>query len=78
VVTDNPEKVHRTYNMPRAEQNKYELVIVAARHARRLNDLARLTGEPLPGRVTAIALGRVLDDEVPFTYEEPAPPPAES
>ena len=60
---------------PRPGQNKYELVIVAAREARHLNELARLTGEHLPGKVTASALERVLRDEVPFTYEEPAPPP---
>jgi DNA-directed RNA polymerase omega subunit len=70
--------VRRTLHMPRAGQNKYELVIVAAREARHLNELSRITGEPLPGKVTAIALGRVLDDEVPFTYEEPSPPPTES
>lgn len=62
---------------PRLGQNKYELVIVAAREARHINELARLTGEPLTGKVTAIALERVLREEVPFTYEEPAPPPAE-
>lgn len=53
--------------------NNYELVIIAAREARRMNEMARLTGEPLGGKVTALALGRVLDGEVPFAYEEPAP-----
>jgi DNA-directed RNA polymerase omega subunit len=63
---------------PRPGQNKYELVIIAAREARHLNELARLTGEPLPGKVTAIALERVLKEEVPFLYEESAPKPAEA
>jgi DNA-directed RNA polymerase omega subunit len=63
---------------PRPGQNKYELVIIAAREARHLNELARLTGEALPGKVTAIALERVLKDEVPFVYEEPAPKPVEA
>jgi DNA-directed RNA polymerase omega subunit len=53
--------------------NKYELVIVAAREARRMNEMARLTGEPLAGKVTALSLERVLDGEVPFAYEEPSP-----
>lgn len=62
--------------MPRAAQNKYELVIVAAREARHLNELSRITGEPLPGKVTTIAISRVLDDEATYVYyEEPAPPP---
>jgi DNA-directed RNA polymerase subunit K/omega len=78
VVMDDSQKVQKSLHMPRAGQNKYELAIAAARHARHLNDLARITGEPLPGKVTAIALTRVLEDEVPFTYEEPEPPPEES
>ena len=61
--------------MPRAEQNKYELVIVAAREARHLNELSRITGEPLPGKVTTIAITRVLDEEVTYSYEEPEPEP---
>ena len=61
--------------VPQPGHNKYEMVIVAARESRHLNELSRITGEPLPGKVTTIALGRVLDEEVPFTYEEPAPTP---
>jgi DNA-directed RNA polymerase subunit K/omega len=57
---------------PRPGQNKYELVIIAAREARHLNELSRLTGEPITVKVTALALDRVLREEVPFTYEEPA------
>jgi DNA-directed RNA polymerase subunit K/omega len=63
---------------PHPGQNKYELAIIAAREARHLNELSRLTGEPLAGKVTAVALERVLREEVPFTYEEPAPTPAEA
>jgi DNA-directed RNA polymerase subunit K/omega len=63
---------------PHPGQNKYELVIIAAREARHINELCRLTGEPLAGKVTAVALDRVLREEVPFTYEEPAPKPAEA
>ena len=62
---------------PQPGQNKYELVIIAAREARRLNEMARLTGEPLVGKVTAVALDRVVQGDVPYVYEEPAPPPVE-
>ena len=59
---------------PKPGMNKYELVIIAAREARRINEMARLTGEPLTGKVTALALDNVIRDEVPYTYyEEPAP-----
>ena len=78
MVMDDPKKLTQSLHMPRAGQNKYELAIAAARQARHLNELARITGEPLPDKVTAIALTRVLEDEVPFTYEEPEPPPTES
>ena len=70
--------LHSLAVAPRPGQNKYELVIIAAREARHINELSRLTGEPLVGKVTAVALDRVLREEVPFTYEEPAPKPAEA
>jgi DNA-directed RNA polymerase subunit K/omega len=50
--------------------NKYELAIVAAREARRLNEWTRRTGETVPGKVTATALERTIRGEVPFNYEE--------
>ncbi len=55
---------------PPAGSNKYELAIVAAREARRLNEWSKRSGETLPGKVTAVALERVLRGEVPFAYEE--------
>lgn len=55
--------------VPPPGKSKYELAIVAAREARRLNDWIRRSGETLPGKVTAVALGRVIRDEVPFYYE---------
>ncbi len=54
--------------------NKYELAIVAAREARRLNDWTRRTGETLAGKVTAVALDRTIRGEVPYLYEEPQNP----
>ena len=52
--------------------NKYELAIVAAREARRLNDWTRRTGETTPGKVTAQALERTVRGEVPYEYVEEA------
>jgi len=50
--------------------NKYELAIVAAREARRLNDWMRRSGETTPGKVTAQALERVIRGEVAYEYVE--------
>ena len=66
--------------VPPPGKSKYELAIVAAREARRLNDWIRRSGETLHGKVTAVALERVIHDEVPYFYEDlmamaPAPAP---
>ncbi|MCE9626619.1 MAG: hypothetical protein K8R56_01735 [Candidatus Eisenbacteria bacterium] len=57
--------------VPPPGKSKYELSIVAAREARRLNDWVRRSGETLPGKVTAVALERVIHDDVPYYYEDP-------
>ena len=67
--------------VPPAGKSKYELATVAAREARRLNDWIRRSGETLHGKVTAVALERVIHDDVPYFYEDPsvlAPAPAEA
>ena len=56
--------------IPPPGTNKYELAIIAAREARRLNDVARRTGEVITGKVTALALERVIRSEVPFDYDD--------
>mgnify|MGYP001585547569 CR=1 FL=1 len=58
--------------IPPPGTNKYELAVVAAREARRLNEWSRRTGETLPGKVTASALERVIRGEVTYGYEETA------
>ncbi len=58
--------------IPPPGTNKYELAVVAAREARRLNEWSRRTGETLPGKVTASALERVIRGEVAYGYEETA------
>ncbi len=57
--------------VPPPGKSKYELSIVASREARRLNDWIRRSGETLHGKVTAVALERVIHDDVPYYYEDP-------
>lgn len=68
--------------VPPPGNNKYEICIVAAREARRLNEWSRQTGQTLPAKVTAVALERSIQHDVPFLYEDdaaelPAPDPVE-
>lgn len=50
--------------------NKYEIAIVAAREARRLNNQLRLAGETetSSAKVTTLALASTLRHEIPFQY----------
>jgi DNA-directed RNA polymerase subunit K/omega len=57
--------------IPPLGSSKYELAIVAAREARRLNDWSRRGTEVLKAKVTAAALERVIRGEVPYYHEEP-------
>jgi len=52
--------------------SKYEIAIVAAREARRLNDWSRRSGETVAGKVTAMALERTIRGEVRYDYEDQA------
>ena len=57
--------------IPAPGANKYELAVVAAREARRLNEVSRRTSDiTQPGKVTAQALETTIRGEVPFDYEE--------
>ena len=56
--------------IPPPGSNKYEIAIVAAREARRLNEWSRQTGQTVAGKVTAYALERTIRSEVPFHYDE--------
>ena len=58
--------------VPPPGKSKYELAIVASREARRLNEWIRRSGETLHGKVTAVALERVIRDDVPYYYEDPS------
>lgn len=50
--------------------SKYEIAIVAAREARRLNEWSRRSGETVPGKVTAMALERTIRGEVRYEYDD--------
>jgi len=56
--------VLRSSNIP----NKYELIVVAAKEARRLNELSRQTGLDLGGKVTNVALEEALKGNVLYRY----------
>ncbi|TMQ64417.1 MAG: DNA-directed RNA polymerase subunit omega [Candidatus Eisenbacteria bacterium] len=58
--------VLRSSNIP----SKYELIIVAAKEARRLNELSRVTGLNLGGKVTNVALEEALKGNVLYRYRE--------
>ena len=63
---DKEQNVLRSSNIP----NKYELIIVAAREARRLNELSRQTGLNLGGKVTNVALEEALKGNVLYRYAD--------
>ena len=68
---DNQSNVMRTSNIP----NKYELIIIAAKEARRLNELSRQTGLNLGGKVTNIAIEEALKGHVLYHYADALPEP---
>lgn len=53
--------------------NKYEIVMVAAKEAERLNLLYRNRHEKPPQKVTTMAIERVIPGLTKFTYEEAEP-----
>jgi DNA-directed RNA polymerase omega subunit len=61
---ENQPNVLRSSNIP----NKYELIIVAAREARRLNELSRQTGLNVGGKVTNAALEEALKGNVLYRF----------
>lgn len=63
---ENQAGVLRSSNIP----NKYELIIVAAREARRLNELSRQTGLNVGGKVTNVALEEALKGNVLYRYSD--------
>ena len=75
---DQDKGILRSSNIP----NKYELIIVASKEARRLNELSRQTGLNPGGKVTNVALEEALKGNVLYRYvvnpDETKPEPPES
>ena len=46
--------------------NKFEAIKIAAMEARRLNDKARTYNVSLPGKITSIAVERLIDGKVEY------------
>jgi DNA-directed RNA polymerase subunit K/omega len=61
----------KTMNGMNSFSNKYELAIIAAKEARRLNDICRRTGEEHKERVTLFAVDKALKGKIRHTYEAP-------
>ena len=51
-------------------KSKYELVMIAAREARRLNESARASGKELKRRVTDVAWERLQQGKIRYTYSD--------
>ena len=52
--------------------NKYEMVMIAAREARRINDIAKLAGRELKRRPTALAWDLLNTGRIKYTYNAEA------
>jgi DNA-directed RNA polymerase omega subunit len=51
--------------------NRYEAIRVMAKEARRINMLIQLAGGEIEEKPTSIAMRRVVNGKVKYTYEEP-------
>ena len=49
--------------------NKYEMVMIAAREARRINDFAKLSGRELKRRPTSLAWELLNTGRIKYTYD---------
>jgi|GEM_PF-1070417 len=53
------------------QHSEYELVMIASREARRLNEVARANGKEIKRRVTEVAWERLLEGKIHYVYGEP-------
>lgn len=51
--------------------NRYEAIRIAAKEARRVNALIKLSGEEIEEKPTTIALRRMIEGKVKYAYAEP-------
>ncbi len=54
-------------------ENRYEAVRIMAKEARRINTLIRLSGEEIEEKPTSIAMKRLVDGKVKYTYADAEP-----
>lgn len=53
--------------------NRYEAVRVMAKEARRINTLIRVSGTEIEEKPTSIAMKRLVDGKVKYTYADAEP-----
>jgi DNA-directed RNA polymerase omega subunit len=53
--------------------NRYEAVRIMAKEARRINTLIRVSGQEIEEKPTSIAMKRLVDGKVKFTYADAEP-----
>ncbi|HUV37231.1 MAG TPA: DNA-directed RNA polymerase subunit omega [Patescibacteria group bacterium] len=51
--------------------NRYEAIRIAAKEARRINALIKLSGEEIEEKPTTIAIRRLIEGKVKYVYAEP-------
>jgi len=51
--------------------NRYEAVRIMAKEARRINILIHLSGEEIEEKPTSIAIRRLVEGKVKYTYDKP-------
>lgn len=51
--------------------NRYEAIRVLAKEARRINTIIRRSGEEIEGKPTTMAIKRLVEGKVKYSYEEP-------
>jgi DNA-directed RNA polymerase omega subunit len=51
--------------------NRYEAIRIAAKEARRVNALIKLSGEEIEEKPTTIAIRRLIEGKVKYAYAEP-------
>jgi DNA-directed RNA polymerase omega subunit len=51
--------------------NRYEAIRVIAKEARRINAIIKRSGEEIEDKPTSIAIKRLTEGKVKYTYEKP-------
>ena len=51
--------------------NRYEAIRVIAKEARRINAIIKRSGEEIENKPTSIAINRLVEGKVKYSYENP-------